>query len=599
MRGLSAHRHDARTAARSPENLSFFARFHACRRTLRGIAKLDRSRATTAAEPGSTSAPTRAPHVNRVLAVAMGLLLLAACETAGHGAQPDPLSVSATQTSGDARSPLATATVQLVVVDGRQYVRLEHFAVRARSLGADGAQTVLEFTPADVARAHAVLANLPAGELELVVSADGFAPRTLAIANLEAGETRTLATLLAPAGDRALGVQYAKLGVRALDSDSTTPLAGVELRIRRSITGSSPATSFTARESTQSERVRTDGAGRAEFDVVRGATYEILARRTSLFVRRVAFDVAASGALAELPIVFQPNGTVAGQLTSRVPVDFTQYALEFVTRTPCASASDNEEFWWSDPASDDDEQDLHVKSTSRHVSVAADGSFDAGLLPAGVTDARLLRARDVDATRARRDSALETWTRLVDPGEQSWSFDVGAHVPGTLALACALHGVRADEVIVELVDAAARFTLARLTLDADGRAPGTSVQPGSCRVRVCARDGSWVWSAPDELHVAARTTTHAEYDVTIGTGTIMLVDSATHEHLSGVRVRVRGSSAAFESRHTTGSRGELTLRRPAGRYHVSIDDARWADVSFDWTETGPAVSELAVRRLRP
>lgn len=497
-------------------------------------------------------------------------------------------------------TPCTTGTVKLIVVDPDDALRIERFDVRVRR--ADG-MTEERHSPIG-----GVVAGLAPSDYTFDVTADGRAPCTLDVAALAAGETRELTALVrrravaAPAPDSRSSPSEI-LSIAFLDADEVSPLADVRVLFRHLFAGPGTNASVSSSHGSTVATAVTDVSGRAAFLVVRGDTYDILARRSDLCVRNARIDVPLTGPLELVRIVFAAAGRIEGRLVCDVPVDFAHYALEFAPTVRQASVADAEEFWWAgldEHEGDEDDIDLAADVRSVVARVDADGSFRVGPLPAGDARVTLLWSARDDATgrRGANDIELESSMRLVAHGEQRWTIELGEHAPGELAIECALGGDVTEQLSVELFDTGPHTWLAAFELEARGR---TSIPfpAGRYRLRVRSHDDSWAVTLPDEVGIVARETTRVACSVALADGELVLVDAATRAPLAGVRVRVHDSESVRGTYRTTGARGELALRLPPDRYHACIDDERWADVSFDWRADDAARREVAVRRLRP
>ena len=432
------------------------------------------------------------------------------------------------------------------------------------------------------------------GTFLLRVAAQGRPERTVEVLDLRAGETREL-TLDLDLGSRGSPTGGCVLGGVALAQDGKSPLAGLVVQATRGSVagrrGSSRGMLLERGPGAGSVRVpdvdletRTDAEGRYRFADIQPGPWTVDVTWSPWLETERTVEVLASG--AELDMTQPPSGVLVGKITAPAGVapNSIELALRPLVRLPRPDV----------PA---------MLGGLPEGSIAADGAFRFGPLPAGDVELSVLDASTaVDGASSIRIRTMRPITRArIEAGKETrLDLDLRGAIGGELALVVRVSGAPVELLTAHVLPPdgpVARFET-DCALSESGQ--GTLRAPGGAGPFVVAIEGpgkAWIWSAPDPVAIAPDEKRALALDVPLAKRRVRAVDAQDGTPLASKRLTwsMRAGATVTFASGATDANGELELSLPPGRVEFALPGAsKDSQSAVEWP---PAAAELLEVRL--
>ncbi|MCE9596148.1 MAG: carboxypeptidase-like regulatory domain-containing protein [Planctomycetes bacterium] len=482
-----------------------------------------------------------------------------------------------------------SASVRLAVVDATSGSPIERFTVRTRLH--DDAWPAATFAVFD-ARPDGdplVTGLLPLPQT-LTISAPGFAD----------AEVRGLA--LAPNETRDVTVQLSR-GARIVGSvlagDGEPPEFPVDVRLARRGTPSSHhvqllETAAHAEGSRVVRAVRT--SGEFVFVGVAPGAYRLQAG-VSPALHGVIEDVSVAEGDHErrVQLTLPASGFVHGRVLAPEGASLAGIRLRFVPDSfPGATKGRVFDFDWARKLCAD---------------LAADGSYRAGPLPAGGVSAALAVEHvfvpsGFEGSESTTGDEIDLGRFDLTPGaDEEHDFDVRDRFPSSLRFTFDLHGRSPSAVVAELsvVHDTYLMTSAAGSLDARGAVTLGPAIPGDYVLSLRAVDASWIWFAPNLVHVSSNESRSTSYDIVLDDGELAVrtTNSSDLPAMLFPRIRADAPLALTPIDAKLDARGRMRVSLQPGRYAFRFRPAG-ADASvkvvvpFEWPSTSGDAVEVVL-----
>lgn len=478
---------------------------------------------------------------------------------------------------------VGAAAIQLRVVDAQTKQPVERFAVRTRFDRVNFSPSEFEVLALeDATTANGRIEGLIPVDQTITIRAPGYSVCSLPITGFAARETRALVAELR---------RGARL-VATVVEQSGTPIANVELTLSASGKANEER-SFGEDGSTI--HARTDATGRAEIDGLAAGRYRLRARRTSLVTAETDVEIGDSGS-ADASLVLPATVSIASKLVSSVPFDFTGMTVH------------------AEPAemTDEERDELFFSSfddaDGSRAPVAKDGTFRIGPLPTRSLRIVLAIAGTMVPERSgstgieggQRTIATLDAAQLSNPPRE---IDVTALTPGYVEAQVTRGGKPiAHAVLVCSGTDQENEGSAAAILGDDGMGRTSALFPARVRAHLRDMNGSWNWTAPNEITVEPGRVTRVQIDVSVVDGVISLVDASNGAPLAGRMVLVtRTDGGSWMQTLTADAQGKLSLALDPGRYALRTLPQPGSKIStrltaeFEWNSKGPTVTTIEMK----
>jgi len=476
---------------------------------------------------------------------------------------------------------VGASAIALSVVD-ESGAPVEPYRMRVRIRNVNFQSDTFELRRADAAApVDGIYSALVPGDCSVIVDSADFAPTSVDVDALTAGETRAVQVRLS----RGSTVSGTVIDGSAAVANALVELAPFVPEPDDKL-GAGFQSYFQARQAARNDarEVRADAAGRFEFAGISAGRYTLQTKLNPNLIAKLG-PIECPGATEGLELRLPPSGTLRGRLIGPEGASFDKLRLEFVRQARDADR-------WAmhlrmlEGLSSEPPFELNASTGEYRFGPVESGTYAVSLscgefvVPSGFNGSLTLNGPqiplgDIEFTR----------------GVVERDFDVRAEFPGWLELDVSLEGRPAAALVVEasteLSDGRRGSNRIGAALDERGFARCGPAFPGPWTVRVRPIDASWGWSAPTPVTVTPGAVVRVRYDVQLLRGALRVVDATSGEALREHAIFLSTADGSLV-RMSTNASGELELALPNGNYGL-LDAPADGDWPFDTEGAAPFV----------
>jgi hypothetical protein len=432
---------------------------------------------------------------------------------------------------------------------------------------------------------ESVFTGLPAGDLELIVRAQGRAEWKQRVAALANGERRELTVTLSPG---------AIVSGRVVDSDGRTPMSGVEVWLERT---DEPANALPGIHEQCSRRTaETTADGRFRFDQLPHTVYRVTALH-GLFVVSDSLAVTReqTDSSGDVELTLPPWGRVHGRVRGPSAEALTDLRMSI---RPLDLRSDDENRL----------SELQFHAADRLTSeVRGDGTFTSGPLLAGPCVAALkLPNFDIRGGNSWGAAGAEIalGTLEVHAGEdRSVEFEADFAGPGRLDIRVDSDASIGGQFAVEVRNTDPNSSCVGMgSTDAAGTLRLGPLLAGDYWVAVSPFKTSLFYVHPHAVRVESLRETRVDVALTCWPAALAVRDANGPVASSALYLKCDvAADRFFEALVFTDANGVLHTSLPAGKWRLARESEHWTQsaaertaaeerrprVEFEWTKDGP------------